>query len=195
MLGVIKLRGHPKAATKTQGGVRIDPALVVHDLVDPAWRDTNGDSKRVLLNAHRYDELLHEDRTGVGRILSATCPSVVVDDFRLNRTRRSPDEADTSLLVDADTVLCRPIIFAKLKAVTRRTPGLIYRSSRIQGQQFCERLRPRIGSPDPFTAEHSLGLSNRKRKRPGDHHIAPRVNNVSRYTLNLNSTTSPSTIT
>jgi hypothetical protein len=46
-------------------------------------------------------------------------PSVIVDDLYVCGSVWSPDEADTPLLIDTDTVLSLPVIFQRFQPVAR----------------------------------------------------------------------------
>src|SRR5699024_3792847 len=56
-----ELRRGPEVLRETQCGVRGNPPLSVHDLVDPPQRNPDRDGELVLCHADALDELLHED--------------------------------------------------------------------------------------------------------------------------------------
>src|SRR5690625_3132782 len=62
-----ELRRRPEVPRQPQRGVRRDPSLTVHDLVDPPRRHTDRHGELVLSDPEALDEVLHEDLTWVDR--------------------------------------------------------------------------------------------------------------------------------
>jgi hypothetical protein len=50
---------------------------------------------------------------------------VVVDDLRINRTRRSPDEADAPLVIDSDAALTFAVALQLFETVAGRNANWI----------------------------------------------------------------------
>jgi len=66
-----ELRGDAKVASETQRSVCRDAPVAMNKFVDPPGRDADVLRQAVLRNAHRLEELLHEDFTRVdGQYLS-----------------------------------------------------------------------------------------------------------------------------
>jgi hypothetical protein len=62
-----ELRRDAEVALETQRRVSRYPSLAVHDLIDPSWGYTDGDSELVLSDLKLLDEILHEDLARVNR--------------------------------------------------------------------------------------------------------------------------------
>jgi hypothetical protein len=62
--------------------------------------------------------------------------SVIVDDLDVRRPRRSPDKADTPLVVDPDAVLASPIVLQRLESIARRHAKIAQRHRRVQHVQL-----------------------------------------------------------
>ena len=98
-------------------------------------------------------------------------PSVVVDNFHVERFTVSPHETDPPLLVDPDTMLTLPISFQRLQPVSRRHPQIVQAARLIEIQQFSPGrpleqpktrdvnvLKQRPGVPTAEAPNHRISL-------------------------------------
>src|SRR5690625_5333456 len=92
-------------------------------------------------------------RISPGWIGSIRSVSVVVDEFDIVRTSISPDEAETSLRVDADDVLSASVAEQTLKVVARRGPGVL-EIHRSVDQLELPHGRPHNSPIDTFDVLH-----------------------------------------
>lgn len=105
---VVRLEIHPellgRAEVARQANRRIccDPPLAMHDLVDPT-RGTPMDTASLfcVIPNPSMKSFIRISPGWIGSIRS----SVIVDEFDIVRTALSPDEAETPLRVDPDSVL------------------------------------------------------------------------------------------
>ena len=63
-----ELGGSTEVPGEPDGRAGCDPALAVHDLVDPARRHPDGGGEAALRDPEALDEVLHEDLSRVDRL-------------------------------------------------------------------------------------------------------------------------------
>src|ERR1700678_74539 len=97
--------------------------------------------------------------------------SVVVDNLDTVGSSVRPTEADTPLLIDADTVGARPIALELLEPVSRRHPQIIECLGSIQDEQLPQRraLGALIELAHPLSSPDPLGLLIRERPQHTRH--------------------------
>jgi hypothetical protein len=160
---------HPKAigcaegSRESQRRVGGDRTLAVDDLVDASSGHGDGLREAVLGDAHRGQEFLEEDLSGVDRVVCGShdvSPLVVVSDLDVGGSGRGPGEADAPLVVDADAVLSLAVAVELFETVAGRDPQVVDGLGGVEDQQLAVRNSLEVGAEfaDVRSLPDELGL-------------------------------------
>src|SRR5271168_503415 len=86
-------------------------------------------------------------------------PSVIIPDLHVVSVSIAPNETNTPLVVDADTVLSRAVTLQRMKPVSRRKIQIHQTFGRVQHQKLAPRRLPNVHElTNTLIAEKPLGV-------------------------------------
>jgi hypothetical protein len=157
-----------KIARQTQGGIRADRPAAMHDLVDATGRHAEIAGEAILRKPERLEKVCREHLARMNGTQLSTghgAPSlgmlVIIDNLDLERIAVPPPEADSPLVVDANTVLACSAPAQFLQPIARRHTKIVKRLSGIECDELSEHHALKLrGEPShACPREQSLGIA------------------------------------
>jgi hypothetical protein len=155
--------GGPEISSQSQGRVRRNRTLPVHDLVYTARGNTDVHGAPVLTDSHGNKELLEQDLSCMDRCQLLWCHHyllVVIDYLYVVCISLAPSKADAPLIVDPNAVLTSAVAPQPFQAVARRHAKIRQTHGRIQHAELPQRhsLNSRPELPDRLSLEEPIGV-------------------------------------
>ena len=175
----------PEVLRQAGGGVGGDAAALIHDLVDARRRHPQRRGQRVHAQPQRCKVVFAQYFAGMHRAQAVhrTCgvalhvgPSMVVNDFNIQRPRCGPHKAHPPLVVDADAVLTDTVALERFEAIAGRRAKELQRARGVQLREFAlGHMRDGAKAPRRPTFELGLRVLAAERLNHEGHSITPTV--------------------
>jgi hypothetical protein len=136
-----EFRGCPEETTETKGRICGHAPTATYNLIDPARGHTDPACQGTLTQFHRHEELFQQNLTGMKgfQFPSHVSHLVIVHNLNFIGLTGPPHEANSELVIHADTVLTLPVSLERFQAVAWWYPQVLQRLRTVKHSQFPER--------------------------------------------------------